>query len=98
VAWNADTYTVDEGSKSVITATHFVRNDRGSWVCRFSTLDHGSGAIGSWDTGITTMCDGEGDYDGLSAFLVIDGVDPVLSLEGLIFSGDAPPPAPPAAG
>ena len=101
--WNTYTYLVDGERKSVLADAYFLRNEHGGWACRSHLLVDGGGEGGSWEGFETVMCEGEGEYDGLSA--IIDFDEPVSRdgttaqpMVGLIFPGDAPPhPAPPAA-
>jgi hypothetical protein len=104
--WNADVYEPDADvfkahpltNVSVITAAYNLRNEAGGWACHSTSLAHGYGFVPQRDAGETAMCVGDGEYDGLSAILVIDGPAGPLSIEGLIFSGDFPPvPERPAA-
>lgn len=46
--------------------------------------------------GNTVVFDGEGGYEGLTAFLQVDGSQTPFTFEGLILPGDAPPYAEPA--
>jgi hypothetical protein len=95
--WNEDVYRTDEGAIAVGTAEAYVRNDGGGWACSSSSLSKGGGLFGEAVTGTTDSCVGEGGYEGLSALLVFDGQAGPKSLEGVIFSGDfPPPPGPPA--
>jgi hypothetical protein len=102
--WNADVYDPDADvfkahptrNVSVITSAYDLRNEAGGWTCHSSQLAHGYGFAPVRETGETAMCVGDGEYDGLSAILVIDRGP--KSVVGLIFPGDAPPlPEPPAA-
>lgn len=100
--WNTYTYVVDGERKSVLANAYYLRNEDGGWACRSYLLSDGSGEGGSWEGLETVMCEGEGEYEGLSA--IIDFDEPVddgttaQPMVGLIFQGDAPPhPAPPAA-
>jgi hypothetical protein len=95
--WNDDTYRTDEGALSVNKSASYFRNDDGGWVCSSTNLTKGSGLFSEPTTGETATCVGEGGYEGLSALLVIDGAARPQTIEGLIFSGDfPPPPGPPA--
>jgi hypothetical protein len=98
VLWNADVNEPDADvfkahpltNVSVITAAYNLRNEAGGWACHSTSLAHGYGFVPPRETGETAMCVGDGEYDGLSAILVIDGS--AKSVVGLIFPGDAPPP------
>ena len=100
--WNTYTYVVDGKRKSVLADAYYLRNEQGGWACRSYLLSDGGGEGGSWEGLETVMCEGEGEYEGLSA--IIDFDEPVHDgtsaqpMVGLIFPGDAPPhPALPAA-
>jgi hypothetical protein len=101
--WNTYTYVVDGKQKSVLADAYFLRNEHGGWACRSHLLVDGSGTGGSWEGLETVMCEGEGEYEGLSAIIDFDepvsrGANKAQPMVGLIFPGDAPPhPAPPAA-
>jgi hypothetical protein len=75
-----------------------VRNEAGGWACHSSAVAHGNGSGAQIEGGETATCVGDGEYDGLSAILVLDGPAGPKTVVGLIFPGDAPPlPEPPAA-
>jgi hypothetical protein len=98
--WNADVYEPDADvfkahpltNVSVITSAYNVRNEAGGWACHSSQLAHGYGFVPPRETGETAMCVVDGEYDGLSAILAIDGPAFGQTIAGLIFPGDAPPP------
>jgi hypothetical protein len=100
--WNADVYEPDGdapgSSISVTTVAYYLRNEAGGWACHSNALAHGYGSNAAYETGETAMCVGDGEYDGLSAILVVDFATSPATFVGLIFPGDAPPlPEPPAA-
>jgi hypothetical protein len=100
--WNADVYEPDgdvpASSISVATVAYYLRNEAGGWACRTNLLSQVSGVNVQHEAAETLMCVGDGEYDGLSAILVLDFATSPATFVGLIFPGDAPPlPVPPAA-
>jgi hypothetical protein len=104
--WNMDVYEPDAyvptalltTNVSVVTSAYEVRNEAGGWTCHANGFAHGHGKYAESESGESAMCVGDGEYDGLSATLVIGGPAGPKTIEGLIFSGDFPPvPERPAA-
>ena len=98
-SWNADVFTTDEGQRTVIYGAEYLRNEGGGWTCPMYRLSNHSGFIpDQYNSSDITLCVGDGEYEGLSALLVLGEVaGNGQSIVGLIFSGDAPPlPGPPA--
>ncbi len=96
--WNSDTYQTDEGPITVEMGAAYLRNADGGWACLNRYLGW-SGMDQADSDPETYTCVGDGDYDGLSAILVLTGAGGYSEdFVGLIFSGDFPPvPEPPAA-
>jgi hypothetical protein len=70
-----------------------LENEAGSWSGRGTGVNHGGGGIPpeealSLDTWVLT---GAGDYEGLSAYLLVDGTEDTATIEGVIIAGDMPP-------
>jgi hypothetical protein len=75
----------------VISTSLAVENEGGRWV----GTSTGMGDIGSFTD--AAVLHGEGAYEGLTAFLIIEWVPPSGSFIGAIFPGGMPPfPEPPA--
>ncbi len=103
--WVNDIYESEEGIISVQAGTYAVENESGGWLCSNpAELATGMGRYAELVTTESLTCIGGGEYDGLTALLILDwsvfdpGAGVPVPLTGLIFPGDPPPlPEPPAA-
>mgnify|MGYP001813099275 CR=1 FL=1 len=93
VVWNADVYTLDEGSISVTTMAWDIRGETGGWSCNYPVgLERGSGLYTTNIQGTDRiLCTGSGANDGLTAVLIADWGAAPKSFEGLVFAGEVPP-------
>ena len=72
----------------LISVSLRVENDEGSWSGPCDTLIIADGSPDPF----TCLFSGEGAYDGLSAYLVMEQPEqPPFPFKGLIFEGDLPP-------
>jgi len=93
--WNADVYTTENGSHSVVSATWDIRGENGGWQCANPVgLAEGSGLFATDVQGTDRLvCTGDGENAGLSAVLTANWVGTPKTFEGLIIAGEpAPPP------
>jgi hypothetical protein len=70
-----------------------IENEAGSWSGQGTGVSHGGGGIPqeealNLDTWLLT---GAGAYEGLSAYLIVDGTEDPATVEGAIFAGEMPP-------
>jgi hypothetical protein len=71
-----------------------ITNDEGGWSGQGTTFRHGNDfrAEGTATTDFNTVIlAGDGAYEGLTAYVLIDGTTTPASLEGTIFQGVMPP-------
>jgi len=90
---NFTVHPIGEGALVVQTDLWRIENDGGSWTGP-STAISGIGEIPSDVTADleTVVLTGEGDYDGLSAYLVADwSPETGADVQGAIFTGEMPP-------
>ena len=71
----------DATGGTIRSIRYVIENDGGTWTCETSSL-----VVGDVQ-GDSGWCTGVGDYEGIRAYLVIDGND----VAGYITSGDGPP-------
>ena len=90
--WNQDTHhtaVADGGAFFVQVGTYDLRNEGGSWFCRYTALTQGVESLGP--EAETSTCVGSGSYAGLSAMLVMDWTTLPVTITGAIFPGEFPP-------
>jgi hypothetical protein len=94
VVLNADVHTASDGVETVPQAIALrIENDAGSWSGQGTSISHGRGAMRpeealNLDTIVLT---GAGAYEGLLAYLVIDGTRDPARVDGAIVAGTMPP-------
>ena len=99
-AFNIDVHKVSD-FEDVVAGSFALRleNEAGSWSGQGTSVFHGGATIPEdeafqLDTWLLT---GAGAYEGLSAYLVVDGTEDPPTVEGVILAGEMPPfPALPA--
>lgn len=73
-----------------------ITNDEGGWSGQGTALIHGNGSTLTTDLD-TIILAGQGAYEGLTAYLIIDNTSTPRTVEGTIFEGQITPlPEPPA--
>ena len=100
LAVNVDVHKVSD-FEDVVAGSFALRldNEAGSWSGQGTSVFHGGATIPEdeafqLDTWLLT---GAGAYEGLSAYLVVDGTEDPPTVEGVILAGEMPPfPALPA--
>jgi len=94
VAFNVDVHKasdfIDIGSQTLAMR---IENEAGSWSGQGTSGFHGGATIPEdeafqLDTWLLTGADA---YEGLSAYLVVDGTEDPPTVEGVIFAGELPP-------
>ena len=70
-----------------------LENEAGSWSGQGTGINHGGSGIPqeealNLDTWVLT---GAGEYEGLTAYLIVDGTEDTATIEGVIFAGEMPP-------
>ena len=94
VAVNVDVHKVSDFVDVVAVSLALgLENEAGSWSGQGTGVSHGGGGIPqeealSLDTWVLT---GAGAYEGLSAYLIVDGTDDPATIEGVIYEGELPP-------
>ena len=75
------------------TSFHRIDNDAGSWSGQGTAIVHGGGGIARDEaTDLdTVILRGEGEYEGLSTYLLFDWTEDPIAVEGVVFAGDMPP-------
>jgi hypothetical protein len=101
VATNVDVHRVSEAI-SVRLQSHLLRieNEAGSWSGTGTSVFHGGLGLPEDEATLvfTVVLSGSDAYEGLSAYLVIEGPEVPFAVEGVIFAGEMPPfPGPPSA-
>ncbi len=100
--------SVVNGDERIVTGSAFfvdlqsgalrIENDGGAWTGSLTSLNHGridEDPTTAIDTAVLT---GEGAYDGLSAYLLVDATEDPAVVQGAVFAGEmtpAPDPVPP---
>ena len=96
---NGDTRFLDPASGEFTDVQAFsvrITNDEGGWSGQGTALIHGNGSTATTNLD-TIILVGDGAYEGLTAYVLIDGTTTPVSLEGTIFQGEMTPfPEPPA--
>lgn len=82
----------DTGSSETDAAAYAIVNEGGSWLC---TETRTSGPPRTENDRHTVVFTGQGDYEGLTAYLEVDFSQAPYAFTGLILKGDAPPYAEP---
>jgi hypothetical protein len=94
VALNANAVEEQDGVEIVPQALSLhIENEWGSWTGRGTSLSRGRGSLAPDEaTNLDTiLLSGAGAYDGLSAYLIMDGTASPATVEGAIFAGGLPP-------
>jgi hypothetical protein len=82
----------DTGSTDVDTAIYAIVNDGGSWICKETRTPQPPRTGGERQT---LVFSGQGDYEGLTAYLEVDLSQAPYAFSGIILTGDEPPYAEP---
>lgn len=91
---NSDAHRVSEKERVVVQSmTYRIDNEGGSWSGLGTALVHHGGKVRPRDvTDLdTVVLIGEGGYEGLSAYLLVDWTKQPIAIDGAIFSGTLPP-------
>jgi len=94
VAFNVDVHPVNDFEDVVLEVVDFrIDNDDGSWAGRGTMFVHNGAEIPEEEAInlMTLPLTGSGAYEGLSAYLIIDGSEDQPIVEGVIYAGEMPP-------
>ena len=89
--WQLYEPPAEDGSSSGDAAVYEIVNDGGRWLCEASRAMAPGDAPGAH----TLVFDGEGDYEGMTAYLDVDWSQTPYAFTGVILPGEAPPYAEP---
>ena len=93
-AFNVDVHKVND-FEDVVLETNDIRieNEAGSWTGHGTLVVHAGAEIPDDEALVlnTLVLTGADAYEGLSAYLIVDGSEDPPTVEGVIFAGEIPP-------
>jgi hypothetical protein len=93
-AFNVDVHKESDFIDIVVQALEFrIENEAGSWSGQGTSINHGGATVPEDEAlGLDTLLlTGADAYEGLSAYLIVDGTEDPPTVEGVIFAGEVPP-------